>query len=99
MKIAHDVKVVETDYKATKLIRIRAEMMGHEITSAQIRGDLFVIPKEAVSTLEKMLVGVRLEDDELMNAIEKFYEVTKAQTPGIDGLDFKDAFMKLREHL
>ena len=69
------------------------------ITSAQIRGDLFVIPKEAVSTLEEMLVGVRLEEEELMNAIDKFYDETKAQTPGIAGQDFKEAFMKLREHL
>jgi lipoate-protein ligase A len=99
VKIAHDVKMVEADHKATKLIRIRAEMMGHEITSAQIRGDLFVIPKEAVSTLEEMLVGVRLEEEELMNAIDKFYNETKAQTPGIDGQDFMEAFMKLREHL
>jgi lipoate-protein ligase A len=99
VKIAHDVKVVEADHKAKKLIRIRAEIMGDEIMSAQIRGDLFVIPKEAVATLEEMLVGVKLEEDELMNAIEKFYSETQAQTPGITGQDFKEAFMKLRVHL
>jgi len=46
-----------------------------------------------------MLVGVRLEEEELINALEKFYDETKAQTPGITGQDFKEAFMKLREHL
>jgi len=28
VKIAHDVKVVEADHKAAKLIRIRAEVKG-----------------------------------------------------------------------
>jgi lipoate-protein ligase A len=99
VKIAHDVKVVEADYKAKKLIRIRAEMMGDEIMNTQIHGDLFVIPKEAVATLEKMLIGVKLEEEELMKTMDKFYDDTRAQTPGITSQDFKEAFMKLKERI
>ncbi len=99
VKIAHDVKMVEADHKAKKLIRIRAEMMGQEIMSVQIRGDLFVIPKEAVATLEEMLAGVKLEEEELMNKLDEFYDATHAQTPGITAQDFKEALMKLKQNL
>jgi len=99
VKIAHDVKMVEADHKAKKLIRIRAVMMGQEIMSAQIRGDLFVIPKEAVATLEEMLAGVKLEEEELMNKLDEFYDATQAQTPGVTSQDFKEALMKLKQNL
>ncbi|GAJ04771.1 unnamed protein product, partial [marine sediment metagenome] len=84
VKIAHDVKMVEADHKAKKLIRIRAEMMGQEIMSVQIRGDLFVIPKEAVATLEEMLAGVKLEEEELMNILDEFYDATHTGHPLLD---------------
>ena len=99
IKIAHDVKMVEADHKAGKLIRLRAEMIGPVIESVQIMGDLFVIPKEAVDTLEEMLVGVELEQAELRSVVDRFYEATQAQTPGISTDDLVDALLKLREGL
>ena len=99
VKIAHDVKIVEVDHKAKKLIRIRAEMMSQQIISVQIRGDLFVIPKEAIAVLEEMLVGVTLVEEGLLNVLNKFYNETNAQTPGITARDFKEALMKLKERL
>ncbi len=99
VKIAHNVKVVEADHKARKMFRVRAEMMGEEILDVQIRGDFFVIPKESVATLEEMLEGKKLEEGTLMVTIEDFYEATGAQIPGIGAEDFKDALMKLKEHL
>jgi len=98
VKIAHDVKVLEVDYKARKLIRLRAEMIGHKIGNIQIRGDMFVIPKEAVSVLERMLCGVELERAELSEIIAKFYEVTGAQTLGMTIEDLVTALMNLREN-
>ncbi|MGD2141970.1 MAG: lipoate--protein ligase [Candidatus Bathyarchaeota archaeon] len=95
VKIAHDVKVVEADHKAKKLIRVRAVMGGTEILSAKIRGDFFVIPKEALALLEEKLIGLRLEGDELMDAINSFYQETEAETPGITAEDFRDALMRL----
>jgi lipoate-protein ligase A len=99
VKIAHDVKVLEADYKAGKLIRLRAEMIGNRIGNIQIRGDMFVIPKEAVSILERMLCGVELESTELKDIIAKFYEVTGAQTLGMTLEDLEMALMKLREDI
>jgi len=99
VKIAHDVKIVEADHKAGKLIRLRAEMVGSVIRSVQIMGDLFVVPKEAVDVLEEMLIGVELESCELRKVVDRFYEVTQAQTPGITIEDLVDALFKLQESL
>ncbi|UCH57260.1 MAG: hypothetical protein JSV18_08000, partial [Candidatus Bathyarchaeota archaeon] len=99
VKIAHDVRFVEADHKAQKLIRVRAEMKGGEIRRVQIRGDIFVIPKEAVSVLEEMLIGAKLVEEELSSIIDEFYDTTNAQTPGITTSDMKSALMKLKEYL
>jgi len=99
VKIAHDVKVVEADHKAGKLIRLRAEVMGAEILDLQITGDLFVIPKEAVRSLEAELIGAHLEEEELLGKITTFYEKNKPQSPGVSPRDYVDALMKLRSLL
>jgi len=99
VKIAHDVKMVEADHKAGKLIRVRAEVLGSEIQVAQIMGDIFVFPKEAVHALEEMLIGVELEDASLKRTIERFYDETSAQTPGVTADDFVQALLKIRERL
>jgi len=96
VKIAHDVKVVEADHKASKLIRIRAETLADEILGVQIRGDFFAIPKEAISDLEEMLAGVRLEEQALEDAVGRFYEDTDAQIPGMGPKDFVDAMLKVK---
>ncbi len=99
VKIAHDVKMVEADHKAGKLIRVRSEMVGSEIRRVQIMGDLFVVPKEAVDILEEMLRGVELERTELRSVVDRFYEATQAQTPGITTDDLVEALFKMHERL
>jgi len=99
VKIAHDVKVVEVDHKARKLIRVRAEMMGDEVLSVQIRGDFFAIPKEAIVILEGMLVGLKLDAGTISERVESFYEETGAQIPGIRPEDFATAIMKVKDYL
>jgi len=61
VKIAHEVKVVEADYKVGKLIRVRAETWGEEILDISITGD-FSIPKEAIFHLEDALRGKRFDE-------------------------------------
>jgi lipoate-protein ligase A len=99
VKIAHDVKVVEADHKAGKLIRLRAEVKGTQILDLKITGDLFVVPKEAVAELEAALVGTHLEENELMEQITLFYDEKRPESPGVGPRDYVDAFMKLRAHL
>jgi len=97
VKIAGDVKFVEADHKARKLIRVRAEMKGKAILSIQIRGDFFAIPKEAISEFEKMLRGVELEEHSVLDVVRRFYRDTEVQTPGIEPKDFTAAIMKIRD--
>ena len=74
VKIAHEVKVVEVDHKAGKLIRIRTETKGDEILDIRITGDFFTIPKEAIFHLEDALRGKRLEEETLRAAVKGFYD-------------------------
>jgi lipoate-protein ligase A len=99
VKIAHDIKVMEADHKAGKLIRLRAEVKGTEILDLRITGDLFVVPKEAVARLEAALVGAEIEEEELMEIITRFYEEERPESPGVTPRDYVDAFMKLRAYL
>jgi lipoate-protein ligase A len=96
VKIAHEVKVVETDHKAGKLIRLRAEVKGTEILDLRVTGDLFVVPKEAVRALEAELVGAHLEEGELLEKITRFYEERRPESPGVTPRDYVDALMKLK---
>ena len=96
VKIAHDVKVVEVDHKAGKLIRLRAEVEGLKLLDLSITGDLFVVPKEAVKLLERELVGAQLEEAELAGRVNEFYRVHSPESPGVSPGDYVDALMKLR---
>jgi lipoate---protein ligase len=97
VKIAHEVKIIETDHKAGKLIRIRAETKGDEILDIKITGDFFVIPKEAVFRLEDALRGKRLEEETLCTAVKRFYEVEKPEMPGVPPEDIVQALLKLKK--
>ena len=99
VKIAGDVKVVEVDHKARKLIRVRAEVKGDVILDLRLTGDFFAVPKEAISILEGKLVGARLDEGSLTPVVEGFYRSSGAQIPGIEPADFVAALMKVREHL
>jgi len=99
VKIAHEVKVIESDHKAGKLIRIRAEVKGTTIVDAQITGDFFVIPKEAINELETKLSGVELTEEALLTVVQGYYDEYNPESPGVTPKDIVDAFLKLRVHL
>jgi preprotein translocase subunit Sec61beta len=96
VKIAHEVKVVESDYKAGKLIRVRAEMKGEEILDIRITGDFFSIPKEAVFRLEEALHGTRLDEAALRAEINRFYEEERPEMPGVSPEDVVQAILKIK---
>jgi len=96
VKIAHEVKVVEADHKAGKLIRIRAETKGEEILDIRITGDFFTIPKEAIFNLEDALRGKRLEEETLRAIVNRFYDVEKPEMPGVGPEDIVQALLKVK---
>jgi len=97
VKIAGDVRIVEADHKARKLIRVRAEVRGDTILSVRIFGDFFAVPEKAITRLEQMLIGARLVKPEIMGITSRFYAETGVQTPGISPKDFSDSVLKIRE--
>jgi lipoate-protein ligase A len=99
VKIAHEIKVIESDYKAGKLIRVRAEMKGEEILDIRITGDFFSIPKEAVFHLEDTLRGELLDEEKLRIAVKRFYVADKPEMPGIGPEDVVQALMKIKTML
>jgi len=96
VKIAHEIKVVEADHKAGKLIRVRAEVKGDEILDIRITGDFFSIPKEAIFHLEDTLRGRHLDEEDLRITIRHFFEVEKPEMPGVGPEDIVQALMKLK---
>jgi len=96
VKIAHEIKVVEADHKAGKLIRVRAETKGDQILDIRITGDFFTIPKEAIFHLEDALRGKRLEEETLRTTINRFYEGEKPEMPGVGPEDMVQALLKVK---
>ncbi|MCX6642839.1 MAG: lipoate--protein ligase [Candidatus Bathyarchaeota archaeon] len=96
VKIAHDIKVVEVDHKAGKLIRIRTETRGDEILDIKITGDFFATPKEEIFRLEEKLQGVHLEEEQLRNVINGFIKETSVEIPGITSDDLTQAILKVK---
>lgn len=97
VKVAGEVAVVGVDYKAKKLIRVRAELLGDKILDLFVSGDFFMMPEDALPKLESDLNGATLNREELLKRVRTFYEETKAQTPGITPEDFVEALMQLKK--
>ncbi len=99
VKIAHDIKVVEVDHKAGKLIRIRIETREDEILDIKITGDFFATPKEAIFRLEEKLQGVHLDEEQLRKVINGFIKETCVEIPGITSDDLTQAILKVKSLL
>ena len=94
VKIKGDVKVVEADHKAKKMIRITMEIANEMIKDILISGDFFMIPEDASHKLESALIGTSLNKNELLSMVQNFYNQTSVETSGVDPIDFVDAIMK-----
>ena len=97
VKVADNVRVAEVDYKATKLIRVTAELAGEKILDIMVSGDFCMIPKDALPKLESCLKGLTLNREVLIERLREFYEKNNVQTPGVVPEDFVEAIMKLNE--
>jgi len=95
VKVASDVKIVEVEYKAKKLIRVTAELVGGEVRDLMLSGDFFIIPEDGLSRLESALIGARLDRDFILKRVRAVYQSGVIQTPGIGPEDFAEAMMKL----
>ncbi len=99
VKIAHNIKMVEADHKAGKLIRVRAEVGGDILMDVNITGDFFIIPKESISELEEKIRGLRLDEAVLLEVVEDYYSEYEPESPGVTPRDIVDACMKLKTYI
>jgi hypothetical protein len=70
------------EFKAPKgVIKVELLLSGDVISRISLSGDFFIYPEEALERLERSLTGVKVDFDNLMAAVKKFYQDTGAQTP------------------
>lgn len=70
------------EFKAPKgVIKVELLLSGDVISRISLSGDFFIYPEEALERLESSLTGVKVDLDNLMAAVKKFYQDTGAQTP------------------
>ena len=64
----------EAIYKAKGgVIRVTLEA-GDVIKKIKITGDFFVFPEDSIEGLERVLVGVRTDEGELLKVVKDFYK-------------------------
>lgn len=97
IKVASDVRIVEIEYKAKKLIRVTAELTGDEVKDVMLSGDFFMMPEDGLPKLESALNGIDLVRERILKRIRAVYEKDGIQTPGIGPEDFTEAIMRLKE--
>ncbi len=80
----------KADFKAGKLIRIRAKFKGDKIEDIKITGDFYIYPEDSIELLEEKLKGIRIEDvEKIINEILKDAEYI--------GIDTESLSMAVRE--
>ena len=97
IKVAGDVKVVVACHKAKKMIRVTIEIVSSKIRNILISGDFFMVPETALPKLERELVNVVLNHDDILSSVKRFYESFQVQTPGIEPEDIAQAIMSAVE--
>jgi hypothetical protein len=83
------------EFKAPKgVIKVELELADDIISRVSISGDFFIYPEEAIEKLEQALVGVKTEKENLMAAVQKFYDATGAQTPMVGPEHWVEAILR-----
>ncbi len=75
------------------ILRVSLEA-DERIKEIMITGDFFFFPEEAIEELEKSLIGVRVEEEALLEAVADFYKEKDIESPGLEHGDFVIAIRK-----
>ena len=83
------------EFKAPKgVIKVELELTGDKISRISLSGDFFMYPEEAIEKLEQALVGVKVVKENLMAALQRFYDSTGAQTPMVEPEHWVEAILR-----
>ncbi|OGD58095.1 hypothetical protein A3K78_00560 [Candidatus Bathyarchaeota archaeon RBG_13_52_12] len=99
-KVKEGVTVLESVYKAGKMVRVTVVARDNKIDGISISGDFFTQPfMGAISKLEGALVGVELEEAPLLSAVSEVFAATGIKVLGAASEDFVAAILKAKEYL
>ena len=85
----------KAEYKVQggKLIRIKLAQKGTRIEKIKITGDFFLHPETLIDTLENILVGHVLYEQDLARSIKAFLKEKKAVILGVSPEDIAKCIM------
>jgi lipoate-protein ligase A len=89
VKIKEGVEVLYGLHKAKGgLIRTAEEISEGKIEDITISGDFTFFPKEQLIGLEESLEEIPLEENQIIERVEAFYEKERVESPGVESKDF-----------
>jgi lipoate-protein ligase A len=94
VKIKEGVEVLYGLRKAKGgLIRTAEEISEGRIEDISISGDFTFYPKERLDGLEGSLEKVPLEEDQIIERVEAYYEEKGVESPGVESKDFAQTIL------
>jgi lipoate-protein ligase A len=94
VKIREGVEVLYGLHKAKGgLIRTAGEISEGRLDDINISGDFTFYPKEGLDGLEGSLEKVSLEEEEIIERVETYYEEKKVESPGVESQDFAQTIL------
>jgi lipoate-protein ligase A len=99
VKIREGVEVLYGLHKARGgLIRSAEEVSENRIEDITISGDFTLYPKESLDELEGSLKKVPLEEDQIIERVETFYEKEEVESPGVESKDIAQTILNPIKH-
>jgi lipoate-protein ligase A len=90
VKISATTSVGTSNFKAPGgLIRSTVEVVEEKINEIILSGDFTMLPNEAITQLERELIGSSIEGDELLRRIRIAYTENGIESPGVVPEDFE----------
>lgn len=94
VKIREGVEVLYGLHKARGgLIRTAEEISEGRIEDINISGDFTFYPKEGLNGLEGALEKVPLEENQIIERVETYYEEKRVESPGVESKDFAQTIL------
>lgn len=98
VRISATTTIGTANYKAPGgLMRSTVELVDEKIHEIVLSGDFFMLPVDAISNLEKELIGVRIENGELLERIKQAYQKHNIESPGVTPEDVETVIKMSQE--
>lgn len=90
VRISSTTTVGTANFKAPGgLLRATIEKVDKKLDEVIISGDFFMLPTEAISQLERRIIGASVEGDDIINRIKGAYTEINIESPGVTPEDIE----------